>query len=478
MREDYDKLDLTKIKLQYDRFKKLLPEFLDSNGIEKDIVLLEFAGAIGSGKSTTTKAVANVLLNYIKTKGNIGYKVVELYEDLDGENGEAIKNFYAGHGNVVDLERTICGNRIKNLLHTIETEKEDGEKLLILSDRAIEEDITFVNSLMSRCTSQEESSGLFRITKAIETFLGCLNDVGSRIYHRIIYLDPDVDIALRNIRRRGRPSEQEIDAAKIKCLTTNDANFKFGRPVVVNNSKMTIDQTAMVVCLWVACNIIASSVPKVVTSVYGVPGAGKSLMVSALHNLLSCVRDWGKVCTGFVLDASEGEEIKSEQKKVYEDSLQKKSAEEMQEWIDNRRLSDWKNMMNSFYNNYMFFGLLAFTDIGGETSEIFRAINDCREDNQYYQWFRRNFTTRLNVVIDQEMSETRERIKYRNRPGEYNYFTERKLSDIKSEIDRLVKASCCPYTLTIVNDYTDDAITKGTVNIIWKLIYAIIRDYK
>lgn len=427
-------IDLTKVR----DMSTLVPRVTDT---EYPIYLFEFGGAIGSGKSETAKEVMPFLLKHLcGEKHGLrsgGFNVVELREDINSDaNIKAIDDFYKGGGSSPsELERQICGRRLQMLLDVIKDHKEnhDIRPLIILSDRCIEDDLLFIKELLNKQdVSLYEKERLRTIHDNISTFVVGMNVFDSAIFHTTIYLEPYTDIALERIRKRGRPNEQQIDKATLWRLTGESGALICQDVVSIDNGHITSTETATITIYEILKRL--NLAPRILISLYGIPGAGKSYMAKAFGRLLSVVNPATMIKTfATVLDESEQSDIVEEQRKIYEDEHYRMSADEIQNWIDNRRLRRFQEID---VENYP----LVITDIGPKTSQIFRNVTKCvGPDFGYATTVSAMFDVRLNVVVHPEgIDVVRRHIAERGRPGEYEYFTEARLRRIDEEIHECI----------------------------------------
>lgn len=444
--------------------------------------LFEFAGAIGSGKTVTSEITVEFLK---RCKSRRDYKILTLNEDITSEgNKKAIEDFYAGNSNDADLETVICGNRMKSLIevlnYALEVANDEKRLVIIVSDRAIEEDLTFINNLLIKHRFDGDrtiSNRLQTICENIETFVNNIQNDMSRVIHEIVYLKPDLKTALSRIRKRGRPSEKQISKELLKSLTTDPVEFA-GNVKIINNNFLTERETALLAFRHIRalCDFFMYSLrrgrrlEKVLISFYGVPGSGKTYLVNSVTEMI-------KEVSGFtptrVLDDSDSKEIVDAQNEVYTDTSDKLTPDEMQNWIDKRRI---KNFESAVLNGL---SSLVFTDVGSQTSIIFRKTSGCvnvDEKNDYAKWFDKSdvFDSFVNVVVTPKtggLAEVRNHIKERGRPGEYEYFTEERLCKIDKEINNYVKND---NTVHVENDYTEECVMEVFHKVMESVINAIV----
>ncbi len=477
-----EKLNLTTLKSSFWRY---LPKMnRDENKDKPMVYLFEFAGAIGSGKTATAEAVSELI---DKCGIRKDYVIINIFENiLDDDNKKAIEDFYAsGSKDDSELENTICGNRMMTLINALNVALNLDQKTIIISDRSIEEDIVFINKLLANHDGDSEleiSDKLCTIRTNIETFLSNINEFKSRIIHKILYLDPGLDNAIKRIRRRGRPSEQQISYELLDTLTMGPEDFSNGDVHVIENADFDIKETALMSyerIIWELATLDgAHGLPlhKVLISFYGVPGSGKTYFLKELETKLSqfsfsegCDPDFGAV----VRDKSDEADIVEAQRKVYESADNQMSADEMQSWIDERRIADFDACQDDHFCAF------TFTDVGPLTSVVFRNSTDCTDKNEnddYAKWFVAtdggDFDIFVNVVVEptEGLSEVRSHIKDRGRPGEYEYFTEEKLGQIQELIREQInkqpngtpeKYNGTYHTMVVCeNDYSNASVEK------------------
>lgn len=477
-----EKPNLTTLK---ESFWRYLPKMNRNENKDKPMVyLFEFAGAIGSGKTATADAVTELLSLCGITET---YRVFKLNEDiLNKDNKKAIEDFYAsGSEDDSELENTICGNRIRTLIDTLNVALSCEEKTIIVSDRSVEEDIAFINMLLAKHKSKDLASEvidrLYTIRLNIETFLSNINEFESRVIHKILYLKPGLDNAIKRIRHRGRPSEQQIGYELLDALTVEPSGFSKGDVYVIKNADFDIKETAFMAyerIIWeLASPNEAHGLPlhKMLVSFYGVPGSGKTYFLKELKNKLEqfsfdngCDPDFDAI----VKDESDEKDIVEEQRKVYESDGNPMTADDMQSWIDKRRIEDFEECVDDHFCAF------TFTDVGPLTSVIFRKSTDCidkSENNDYAKWFVNsdggNFDIFVNVIVEpaEGLQEVRCHIKDRGRPGEYEYFTEEKLDQIQELIREQINKQpngtsndgSTYHTMVVCeNDYSDTSVDK------------------
>lgn len=443
------------------------------------VFLFEFAGAIGSGKTVTSKIAVEFLK---RCKSCKNYKILTLNEDITSDsNKKAIEDFYAGNSNDADLETVICGKRMKSLIRVLNSAlkiaNNEERLVIIVSDRAIEEDLTFINNLLIKHRFDDDrtiSNRLQTICENIETFVNDIQNDKSRVIHEVIYLKPDLETAISRIRKRGRPSEQQISKELLKSLTTDPLEFE-GNTKIINNTFLTERECALLafrhiraMCdFFMSCSIRNSNrLGKMLISFYGVPGSGKTYLVNRITEKI-------KEVSGFtpmkVLDDSDCKEMVDAQNEVYTDTSRKLTPDEMQDWIDRRRIGSFKSAVSNGSSS------LVFTDVGSQTSIVFRKTSGCvnvNEKNNYSKWFDESgvFDSFVNVVVAPKtggLAEVRNHIKERGRPGEYEYFTEERLCEISKEINNYVKND---NTVHVENDYTEECV----MNVFHKVMESII----
>lgn len=461
-----DFIDLTKTM----DMSTLVPRVWDT---KYPIYLLEFGGPIGAGKSETAEEV-HMMLGPLGGTGK--YDIRMLREDIQSDaNKKAIDDFYKGNGSPVELERQICGSRLAMLLKTIESHP-DTCSLVIVSDRAIEDDLVFLRDLIKRYNLLEnEKSELKTIMDNISQFVSELDEMDSAIMHTTIYLEPTPEEALSRIRKRGRPNEQQIDKATLWRLTGESDKLICRDVVSIDNSNLTVFETGTLsaLVLWNRLDIIDN----VLISVYGVPGVGKSKLTSALTDWLPMYepRRMNRFVTA-VLDRSDDEDIEAEQKLVYEGQKEiAMSPDTIQNWIDSRRIADFKSSREYFPS-----ALLTITDVGPWTSEVFCRATGCSEEHSgYREWFRNQHHKYLNVIVQPVggFKVVREHIKERGRPGEYEYFTEERLWRIGKfifECSEEIKFDTTKPTKFVRNGYTK-ATLSGMFRDVMRALHALIR---
>lgn len=473
-------MDLTTLKNSFFEYLPNIRREIVGHSALPFVHLFEFAGAIGSGKTATTDAVIEMLHQCgIDNK----FRIFKLNEDIiNDDNKKAIDDFYAnGSKDDSQLENTICGNRIQMLIDALNVALNCGKESIIISDRAVEEDCAFIDSLLNKCQEVEVAGRLKTIKLNIKQFLSDINRFQTRIIHHVLYLDPGIDNAIKRIRHRGRPNEQQIDSELLSELTTDPDEFENGEVHVIDNANFDIKETALMAyerIIWeIATPQSSQYLPlhKLLVSFYGVPGSGKSYFVKEMSERLSrfsfedegCDPDF--CCS--VLDQSEERDIMDAQREVYEDTGKQLSPDLMQDWIDQRRIGEFENQIDHFC-------AFTFTDVGPITSAVFRETTGClnkSEKNGYSDWFvdtdGGDFDIFVNVVVlpSGGLSEVRQHIKDRGRPGEYEYFTEERLDNINETIRLQINKQSAgvsefgaTYNVMVVceNDYSQASVDK------------------
>lgn len=452
-------MDLTKLKKS---FADYLPKLKSGSG---KIHLFEFAGAIGSGKTATTESVVEMMTA-------VGIPVTKLNEDiLSEDNKKAIDDFYAsGSNDDGELENTICGNRIKMLINALNVTLDCDNDHIIVSDRAVEEDLSFINMLIKKHKKSDNDTEvldkLYTVRANICLFLSNINETGSRVDHHIVYLNPGLYKALDRIRRRGRPNEQQMDVKTLRELTKSPYSFRLGKVHIIDNSYLNVKETAFVAFEEII-NKVFGNRDRILVSMYGVPGSGKTYMAKEFCKNIPKFYD--NTCV-MVLDRSDESEMEEEQRKVYEGENGALNNDDMQNFIDKRRIDSFVKAIGNVNP------LFTVTDVGPLTSQIFRKFYGSKEDNSYKNFLTNNlgFNICFNAVIKPVggMSEVRKHIDKRGRPGEYQYFTECRLSEISDIITEQVLDDpiCCE------NDYSEVSSEKMFHVIMETIINAVIRN--
>lgn len=429
---------------------------LYTRGYKNEVYIFEFAGPIGSGKTSTADALYELLL---ECKFDKLFNLYKINEDITSDKTKsAIDKFYSGPRTVEaaeELENVICGTRIENLLNVL-LSLDDSVPSIIISDRSLEEDIKFIENLESEIGT---SIGLLNIKSNINNLLLELSDF---FRHIIFYLDCGLNVALSRIRKRGRPNEQQLSRELLKKITTN--RFEFGKVRNIVNAEIDAYETAFAAFIRLCKTVnIDLMLPRTLVSFYGVPGVGKTTFVKLLKKQMPFFVE--ELC-----DASEDEEIINEQEKVYTNNSEAMTPEHIQRCIDERRIKQFR---------YMFCGemvpWITFTDIGPATARIFKRTTGCLDPSDvYFKWFDGKFEIFLNVVISPKngIRDVQEHIAERGRPGELGYFTGERLGELEREIDDSVYIN-----LAVKNDYTTEVITETLHSVIGMLRNAIVRYF-
>lgn len=410
-------IDLTK-NINWD---ELIPNNLDT---ANPIYLFEFAGPIGSGKSDSEAELANIL-----ELANMEF--VELREDIvSNDTKQAIDDFYSGKSkSPSELERIICGRRMQMLLDVFDKHKRrDDRATVIVSDRAVIEDIRFIRSLMNRTEDPNELCKLSNIVSNIQEFANAVDDITSAVMHTIYYLDCGIPTALKRIKRRGRPNEQQINVESLSSLITTPKNCVCRNVVEIDNSKISVRSVATIAAVDLLSRILDEP-PKILVSFYGVPGSGKTFAVKYARKMFGKDSHFWKEHCGMVIDDSDEAYIKEVQRKVYEDDIRKLTPDEVQKFIDDRRIKQFEEIGDC--------DEIVFTDIGPETSNIFRITTCCKRNDEYKTALEKQFRILVNIIIipkSGDFNVVRNHIKERGRPGEYNWFTEERLQEINDAI--------------------------------------------
>lgn len=455
-----NRIDLTKPKSD---FKKYIPQVTETY---HPVFLFEFAGPIGAGKSETCKELSK-LFEEMKIQQH-GFRMNALEEDIYSESTKsAIDDFYSGKSDSPsELEKTICSTRLQMLINLLLLHKEaDNGPRIILSDRAFEEDIVFIKKLLAEETREEEIESLNNIVDNIEKFAMELDELDSAVIHYVIYLNPGLPEALRRIKRRGRPSEQQIDYSALSDLTSDPLKTFVGTVLPYGNEKISARETATLLA-----NVILDEInsygtyaelpsPKVLLSAYGVPGSGKTSLIRKLQsNLIGFSHE-----LMVFLDDSDSEDIVEKQKLVYEESAKCLTPEEMQWYIDKRRIKGFRELLEGSNGKS-----LMITDIGPQTSNIFRSTNDLKLDSKYLMQLEGNYDVFVNVVVFPDLevpswTRCRRAIKERGRPGEYEWFTDERLECINVAIRQEVQTDDRKNVTTVVADNLYDEESLNTM---------------
>lgn len=443
-------IDLTK-SINWD---ELIPNNLET---ENPIYLFEFAGAIGSGKSESAVELTKILKeSHFEFYRNV--RRVSLKEDIiSNDTRQAIDDFYSGKSkSPSELERIICGKRMQMLLNVFEEHKrKDNKATVIVSDRAVVEDIRFVRDLMARTKDPEELCKLSDIVSNIQKFANVLDDVTSAVMHTIYYLDCGVPTALERIKKRGRPNEQQINEYLLSLLTTTPDNCICRNVVKIDNSRISAADVGTITAVDLM-ERVSDFRPNVLVSFYGVPGCGKTFAVKHAMELFGKESSFWKEHCDCVIDDSDEDYIKEVQRKVYEDDVRKLTSDEVQKFIDDRRIKQFNMLHNK--------DGIVFTDIGPETSNVFRNTTSCLPDSGYREALEKQFKYFVNVVLvpkDEDFNVVRDHIKERGRPGEYQWFTVGRLNEIDKAIRYFaVNKSRFDYPTHIVicvNEYNEES---------------------
>lgn len=385
-----NRIDLTKPKSD---FTKYIPQVTETYN---PVFLFEFAGPIGAGKSETCRELSK-LLEEMKIPQR-GFRMNALEEDIYSESTKSvIDDFYSGKSDSPsELEKTICSTRLQMLINLLLLHKEaDNGPRIILSDRAFEEDVVFIDNLLANETKKDEIERLNNIKNNIKKFAMGLDELDSAVIHYVIYLNPGLSEALRRIKKRGRPSEQQLNSISLCRLTSDPLKTFVGTVLPYGNKDVSARETATLLA-----NIILDEInsygtyaelpaPKVLLSAYGVPGSGKTSLIRRLQsNLIGFSHE-----LDVFLDDSDSEDIVEKQKSVYEESTDCFPPEKMQWYIDKRRIESFRRLIKGSNGR-----LLTLTDIGPQTSNIFRSTNSLKLDTEYLMELEGNHDVFVNVV--------------------------------------------------------------------------------
>lgn len=435
------------------------------------IFLVEMAGAIGSGKSETVNELRKIF-NVTEESGKLfeDFGVTYIYEDIvSAKTTSAIRSFYEGGMDGDELENIICSTRINNLLTTLRNLSDD-RPWLVISDRSIEEDCPFIEDLYKKTDDCFTRVNLQHIKNLIKCFVQQMSRIDSAIVHCVVYLETEPEEALNRIRKRGRPSESQINIQRLGELTLPIKDVQAGTVCSINNTNMSAKYTAlicyMLICQWLEHFGALDDIPKLLVSFYGVPGVGKTTLMNAVWRELS-------YCSDKIQDRSDEPVMMEEQRKVYEQKYDKMSPDKIQNMIDERRLCDYYNVCE--YRERVGAGarvpLFFVTDVGPYTSYIFRNVTGCEQNDTYEKETEKYFTRFLNVVVQPkhgDLSLVVEAIKQRGRPGEISGLNTEYLQRVSDEID----FTMCD-VVRVENDYTQDAKRLMT-QIVMEAIYDAI----
>lgn len=452
-----NRIDLTKPKSD---FKRYIPQVQETY---HPVFFFEFAGPIGAGKSETCRELF-YLLNEMKIPQQ-GWRVDLLEEDIYSESTKsAIDDFYSGKSDSPsELEKTICSTRLQMLINSFLLHKQTGNiPRIILSDRAFEEDTVFIYNLLANETRENEIEHLNNIKDNIKQFAEELNDINSAVIHYVIYLNPGLSEALNRIKKRGRPSEQQLSFISLSNLTSDPLRTFAGNVLTYGNKDISARETSTLLA-----NIILDEInsygtyaelpaPKVLLSAYGVPGSGKTSLIRRLYgNLIGFSHEFD-----VFLDDSDSDEIVEKQKLVYEDSTECLTPEEMQKYIDKRRIEGFRELIRDSKGKS-----LMLTDIGPQTSNIFRSTNGLKLDAEYLMELEGNYDVLVNAMVFPDLESTswtrcRRAIKERGRPGEYEWFTEERLECINVAMRQMVQTDERKnvFNVELDNLYTEESL--------------------
>lgn len=433
-----------------------LAQNLYVRGYKNEVYIFEFAGPIGSGKTSTADALYELLL---ECKFDKLFNLYKINEDITSDKTKsAIDKFYSGPRTVEaaeELENVICGTRIENLLNVL-LSLDDSVPSIIISDRSLEEDIKFISNLEYELGP---SAGLYNIRNNIENLL---YDIEKTFRLNILRLNCGLNVALSRIRKRGRPSEQQISLDLLEEVTTE--HFVYGKVTNIVNDEIDAYETAFAAFVRLCKTVhIDTMLPRTLVSFYGVPGVGKTTFVKSLRKLLPFFVE--ELC-----DASEDDEIINEQEKVYTNNSEAMTPDHIQRCIDERRIRQFSSMFCGEMVPW-----ITFTDIGPTTARIFKRTTGCEDTSDvYFHWFDGRFEIFLNVVISPTngIRDVQEHIIKRGRPGELGYFTGERLEALEREIDNSVYIN-----LAVKNDYTSEVITETSHSVIGMLRNAIVRYF-
>lgn len=463
-----NKINLELIKTSLLEISRHIPDVRER---QWPIFLVEMAGAIGSGKSETVNELRKIF-NVAEESGKLfeDFGVTYIYEDIVSEKtASAIRSFYEGGMDGDELENIICSARINNLLTTLRNLSDD-RPWLVISDRSIEEDCPFIEDLYKKTDDCYTRVNLQHIKNLIKCFVQQMSKINSAIVHCVVYLETEPEEALNRIRKRGRPSESQIDIQRLIELTLPYKDVQAGAVCSINNTAMSAKYTAlicyMLICQWLEHFGTLDDIPKLLVSFYGVPGVGKTTLMNAVWRELC-------YCADKIQDRSDEPVMMEEQRKVYEQKYDKMSPDKIQNMIDERRLCDYYNVceywerVGAGARTPLFF----ITDVGPYTSYIFRNVTGCEQDDTYEKETEKYFTRFLNVVVRPkhgDLSLVVEAIKRRGRPGETSGLNTEYLQRVSDEID----FTMCD-VVRVENDYTQDAKQLMT-RIVMEAIYDAI----
>ncbi len=180
-------------------------------------IFISVAGNIGSGKSSLTELLAKK------------FDWVPYYESV--ADNPYLSDFYA------DMNRWSFNLQIYFLAHRFKIHKEITENIKsVIQDRSIYEDVEIFASNLHKLGKMED--------RDYETYKNLFADMTSYLVppDLLVYLKASTDTLVKQIKKRGRDFEKDIDINYLDEL--NDSyekwisGYKFGRTITIETDKL------------------------------------------------------------------------------------------------------------------------------------------------------------------------------------------------------------------------------------------------